>query len=344
MRDDPYLVGRPVAVGGDPGRRGVIATCNYEARQYGVRSAQASAYARKLCPELIIIPPDFTRYKAASQQIRAIFFDYTEQVEPLSLDEAYLDVSSSEHCQGSATLMAREIRQRVRREVGVTISAGVAPNKFLAKIASDWRKPDGLFVIRPEEVTAFVATLPVGKIHGVGRATAAHLHRLGLQTCADIRARSVFELVAAFGSFGPRLHRLAHGEDDRPVRSTRQRKSLSVEETYTRDLPDVAACRAVLPGLLLRLSERLRAVPGHYCVTRVFVKLKFDDFSQTTHEQAARQLLLPVLESLLSVAWERGCRPVRLVGIGVGFIDLREGVLENQLVLFDAAAGQLPSV
>ena len=335
MRDDPYLQGRPVAVGGDPGRRGVIATCNYEARQYGVRSAQASAYARKLCPGLIIIPPDFAKYKAASRQIRSIFFDFTELVEPLSLDEAYLDVSDSPHCQGSATLIAREIRARVKAEVGVTISCGVAPNKFLAKIASDWQKPDGLFVIKPDEALAFVEKLPVGKIHGVGPATRDHLNRLGLETCGDIRSKTVFELAAEFGSFGPRLHQLARGEDNRPVSPARQRKSLSVEETYAKDLPDVVACRNELPALLFQLVTRLKAIPDHYRITKIFVKLKFNDFTQTTHEQVAKELSLPVLQTLLAVAWERERLPVRLIGIGVGFIDLRDEIAETQLDLFD---------
>lgn len=334
MRDDPYLAGRPVAVGGDPGRRGVIATCNYEARQYGVRSAQASAYARKLCPELIIIPPDFAKYRAASQQIRSIFFDFTEHVEPLSLDEAYLDVTDSPHCQGSATLIAREIRARVKAEVGVTISCGVAPNKFLAKIASDWRKPDALFVIKPDEVAAFVEKLPVSKIHGVGRATADHLHRVGLMSCGGIRAWNVFDLTAEFGSFGPRLYQLARGEDDRPVKASRQRKSLSVEETYPQDLPNPAACRNELPGLLFQLVTRLKAIPDHYRITKVFVKLKFNDFTQTTHEQTARELSLPALEALLGVAWDRARLPVRLIGMGVGFIDLRDEIAETQLDLF----------
>ncbi len=335
MRDDPYLAGRPVAVGGDPGRRGVIATCNYEARQYGVRSAQASAHARRLCPELIIIPPDFSKYKSASQQIRGIFLDYTELVEPLSLDEAYLDVSHSPYGQGSATRIAQQVRARVKAEVGVTISCGVAPNKFLAKIASDWRKPDGLFVIRPAEVAAFVAALPIEKLHGVGRATADHLHRLGLRTCADIRAWSVFALTAEFGSFGPRLYQLAHGEDERPVQVAYQRKSLSVEETWPQDLPSLAACQHELPGLLLRLSARLQKIPAHYRITKAFVKLKFNDFTQTTHEQAAQGLPLSLLEALLAVAWARGARPVRLVGIGVGFVDLRDERAETQLDLFD---------
>ena len=179
MRDDPALVGRPLAVGGKPDSRGVVATCNYEARAFGVRSAMPTSRALRLCPELILVPPDFERYRAASRQILAIYRDYTALVEPLSLDEAYLDVSGVDRCRGSATLMAEEIRARIRAEVGITASAGIAPNKFLAKIASDWNKPDGQFVIRPDDVDAFVLELPVSKLFGVGKVTAAKLEQLG---------------------------------------------------------------------------------------------------------------------------------------------------------------------
>ncbi len=183
MRDDPRLAGRPMAVGGSPERRGVIATCNYEARAYGVRSAMSSRHALKLCPDLLIVKPRFEAYREASREIHAIFRDYTELIEPLSLDEAYLDVSDSQWYSGSATRIAEDIRRRVARTLHITVSAGVAPNKFLAKIASDWRKPNGLFVITPGEVEAFVAALPVARLHGVGKVTADKLARLGIETC-----------------------------------------------------------------------------------------------------------------------------------------------------------------
>ena len=190
IRDDPSLAGLPVAVGGSPERRGVITTCNYVAREYGVHSAMPSAHARRLCPGLVILPPDFDKYRAASRQIRQIFYDYTDLVEPLSLDEAFLDVSAASACHGSATLIARDIRRRVRAEVGITISAGVAPNKFLAKVASDWNKPDGDFVVLPEQVDAFVAALPVRRISGVGKATAERLSGMGVSICAHSRCSS----------------------------------------------------------------------------------------------------------------------------------------------------------
>ncbi len=187
MRDDPSLREVPLAVGGDGGR-GVVTTCNYKARAYGVRSAMPGSEARRLCPGLVTVPTDMGRYRAVSQQVMAILREMTDLVEPLSLDEAFLDVSDVTDHKGSATLMARHLRERVRREVGITISAGVAPNKFLAKIASDWEKPDGLFVIRPEDVEGFVQGLPVEKLFGVGQVTASKLHALGVKTCGDMQA------------------------------------------------------------------------------------------------------------------------------------------------------------
>ena len=204
MRDNPALREVALAVGGRPDQRGVVATCNYEARRYGIHSAMATAQALKLCPDLVVIPPAMEKYRIASRQILAIYGDYTDLVEPLSLDEAYLDVSDSPHCKGSATLIAQEIRKRIFDTVGITASAGVAPNKFVAKIASDWNKPDGLWLVRPDEVDAFVAALPVKKLHGVGKVTAAKLNKLGVQTCADLRSWTLLELQHHFGSFGTR--------------------------------------------------------------------------------------------------------------------------------------------
>ena len=262
MRDDPSLVGRPLAVGGRANQRGVVATCNYEARAYGIHSAMATAQAMKLCPDLIVIPPAMEKYRLASRQIMDIYRSYTELVEPLSLDEAYLDVTDSPHCKGSATLIAQEIRQRIVATVGITASAGVAPNKFVAKIASDWNKPDGLFLVRPGEVDAFVAALPVKKLHGVGKVTTAKLNGLGVQTCADLRTWTMQELSHHFGKFGERLHDLCRGFDNREVSNVHERKSISVEETYTPDVPDLAACIALLPELLESPAGTHRARQG----------------------------------------------------------------------------------
>lgn len=332
MRDDPSLAGRPLAVGGSADRRGVIATCNYEARAYGVRSAMSSHHALKLCPDLLIVRPRFDAYREASREIHVILRDFTEIIEPLSLDEAYLDVSASQHFSGSATRIAQEIRRRVWQELRITVSAGVAPNKFLAKIASDWRKPDGLFVITPDQVDDFVAELPVSKLHGVGKVTADKLGRLGVISCADLREWSRLALAREFGSFGERLYGLARGIDERAVQVDSRRQSLSVENTYDQDLPDLAACLARLPELFEELQRRLQRLDSSYKPDKPFVKLKFHDFSQTTLEQAGAGRDLDSYRLLLGAAFARGDKPVRLIGIGVRLQDL-QGVAE-QLKLF----------
>ncbi|MFL0798107.1 MAG: DNA polymerase IV [Cellvibrionaceae bacterium] len=333
IRDDPSLQGRPVAVGGDPGKRGVLSTCNYEAREFGIHSAMPSAYAKRLCPDLIILPHNFEKYKQASAQIRNIFFDYTELVEPLSLDEAYLDVSQSDLCQGSGTLMAREIRQRVKEATGITISAGVAPNKFLAKIASDWRKPDGLFVITPDEVDGFVKKLPVKKIFGVGKVTARKLDRLGVETCGDLQDFSVFELTDHFGRFGKKLYDFARGIDDRNIEPVRKRKSLSVEHTFDHDLETLDQCYSRMPDLFVEFKGRLNRLNDEYHVTKSFVKLKFSDFSTTTLERSIKNPRIADYKPLLEQAWQRSDLGVRLIGIGVRFVDLTEQSEALQLPL-----------
>ncbi|MDF0604521.1 DNA polymerase IV [Neisseriaceae bacterium TC5R-5] len=330
MRDQPALSTRPLAVGGQPGQRGVIATCNYPARRYGIHSAMSSARALQLCPELLILPPDMARYRAASQQIMQIYQRYTERIEPLSLDEAYLDVTGQPHEQGSATRMAEAIRRQIRQEVGITASAGIAANKFLAKVASDWHKPDGQFLIRPAQVTDFVASLPVARIHGVGKVTAQKLHRLGVRLCRDLWSWERTELLRQFGRFGERLYDLSRGIDERPVSSDRGRKSISVEETYIEDLPDLAACLAKLPELVEELHGRL-ARHDQPPFKGVSIKLKFDDFSQTTVEQAATRLSLSHFGELLSTGFARAKRPVRLVGVGVRLAETPEYPLQLSL-------------
>jgi DNA polymerase-4 len=317
MRDDPTLRGRPLAVGGRPDHRGVVATCNYEARRFGVHSAMSSAMALRKCPDLLLIPPTMEKYRIASRQIMAIYRDYAVEVEPLSLDEAYLDVTHTERCKGSATLMANEIRERVRETVGVTVSAGVAPNKFVAKIASDWNKPDGLFVVRPHEVDAFVAALPVRKIFGVGKVTAAKLEKLGLTTCAQLRDWPLVDLHRQFGVFGKRLHELSRGIDERPVRADRERKSVSVETTYVTDLRTLEECAAELRGLAEQLDVRIARAEAAAAVRKLFVKIRFADFQRTTVECVGEVPHLPTLLALLEKGFARRNRPVRLLGVGV---------------------------
>lgn len=339
MRDDPTLIDLPIAVGGRADQRGVIATCNYVARRFGIRSAMATAQALQRCPDLIVLPPAMEKYRIASKQILAIYRDYTELVEPLSLDEAYLDVTHAPHCQGSATLMAQEIRQRIFDTVGITASAGIAPNKFLAKIASDWNKPNGQYVVRPREVEAFVAALPVDKLFGVGAVTARKLHKLGAKTCADLRGWTMIALQQQFGKFGERLYELCRGIDTREVSPTRERKSVSVEETYTTDLPDLAACRAQLPALITQLQARIERAKATTCIRKLFVKIRFADFQRTTAECVCSTVAPAMLETLLEKAYARGHRPVRLLGLGVRLDELLEEE-SSQLGLFHPDAAQ----
>lgn len=332
-RDDPRLRGLPVAVGGRADQRGVVATCNYEARQFGVRSAMPTAQALQRCPALIVLPPAMEKYRIASRQILAIYGDYTDLVEPLSLDEAFLDVTDASYCHGSATLMAQEIRARIAASVGITASAGIASNKFIAKIASDWNKPDGQHVVLPHEVDAFVAALPVKKLFGVGQVTADKLHRLGATTCADLRSWSLTELQHHFGKFGIRLHELVRGIDLREVCPTRERKSVSVEATYTPDLPDLAACQTRLAGLVTQLHQRVArsAVAPH--VHKLTLKIRFADFRHTSVECLGTTPAHAMFLHLLETGFRRGAgQPVRLLGVGVRLV---EAAPEHQLGLFD---------
>jgi DNA polymerase-4 len=236
QRDDPSLRGRPVVVAWR-GARSVVCAASYEARVFGVRSAMPAVRAERLCPEAVFVPPDFVRYKAVSRQVRAIFLRHTDLVEPLSLDEAYLDVTDPKIPSPSATATAEAIRAQIREETALTASAGVAPNKFLAKIASDWNKPDGVFVVRPSQVEAFLTPLPVAKIPGVGKVMEKKLAELGIATVGDLRALAAEELQLRFGSFGRRLHLRARGIDERPVEPDQPVQSISAEDTLERDLP-----------------------------------------------------------------------------------------------------------
>lgn len=332
MRDDPSLRHVPLAVGGRVDQRGVIATCNYEARRFGVRSAMATGQAMKLCPGLVLLPPAFEKYREASQQILAIYRDYTDLVEPLSLDEAFLDVSNAMQCNGSATLIAREIRARIASKIGITASAGIAPNKFIAKIASDWNKPNGHFVVTPEQVDEFVARLPVDKLFGVGKVTAEKLNSLGVYTCADLRAWSPSRLQQQFGRFGERLYELCRGIDSREVNPHRERKSISVEETYANDVPSLAACRQQLPSLLAKLRERVQRSQAERSANKLFLKIRFADFSRTTVECFGSVTRSALFAQLLETGFQRGQRPVRLLGVGVR---LSADRIDAQLELFN---------
>jgi DNA polymerase-4 len=283
QRDDPSLKGRPVAVG-YPAERGVVAAASYEARKFGVRSALPSVTALRRCPDLVFVPPRFDVYRAVSAQIHAIFAEFTDLIEPLSLDEAYLDVTADRAGLGSAWRTARAIRSRIFAETGLTASAGVSYNKFLAKLASDQRKPNGQFAIQPEEGEAFVGGLPVAKFHGVGPATATRLHELGIQTGADLRAWSLRDLQARFGKAGAWYYVIARGQDLRPVNPNRERKSSGSETTFREDSIDPARIEA---GVLAVADEvwawcEKTAQRGR----TVTVKIKWADFKQSTRSRS----------------------------------------------------------
>ena len=324
MRENPSLRGKPVAVGGSGSQRGVVAACSYEARKFGVHSAMPSSRARRLCPQLVMLPVRMSLYKEVSRRIQALFYQYTDLVEPLSLDEAFLDVSESEHCRGSATLIAKEIRSRIFAMERLNASAGIAPNKFLAKVASDWEKPNGQFVIRPDEIDAFVKQLPVKRIFGVGKVTEKKLLDLGVENCLDLQAFSEEKLAEHFGVFGKRLYELSRGIDNRPVTTHRTPKSLSVEETYAADLPSLPHCIAEIPVLYQEFVERLEKTQRRMSLRprTLFVKLRFDDFETTTIQMAGTSPSEAGFTHLCEQAWQRGKRPVRLIGLGVQFFPL----------------------
>lgn len=327
-RENPELRGKPVGVGGSS-RRGVLTTANYEARKYGCRSAMPVFKAKELCPQLVLVPVRFDLYKAESARIRAIFGRFTEKIEPLSLDEAYLDVS---HLNTSGAAIAREVRAQIREETGLTASAGIAPNKLIAKIASDWNKPDGQYEVTEDEVLAFMRELPVGKLWGIGPKMKAKLNAMGIHTCGDLQRLDKIELARRFGSWGLELHDLSRGDDTREVRTHRIRKSLSSEHTFSEDIDTLQALEPVMLGMIEGLREDLARKHSDRAIRSLVVKLKFADFDRTTAERAHPDLDPAVFRDLLAEAWKRGNnRPVRLLGVGVRLRDPEE---KRQLDLF----------
>jgi DNA polymerase-4 len=319
MRDDPALAGKPVVIGGRPEARGVVAAASYEARRYGIHSAMPSSRARRLCAAIIFVPPDFRRYQRESQKIFAIYREFTPVVQEVSIDEAYLDVTDRVEPFGSATALAREIRRRVMAERGLTVSVGVGPNRLIAKIASDFQKPDGLTVVPPRRVQQFLDPLPVRRLHGVGPATERALGELGVETVADLRRQPLEQLTARFGRLGRTLFEFARGEDERPVETHRERKSLGTENTYGEDLRGGAAIEPELARLAAGLAAAL-AVRGLSCCT-VTLKVRYSDFTTITR---SRTVSAPVRDSaalsacaldLLRRGTEALRRPVRLLGV-----------------------------
>lgn len=319
MRDNPTLVDKPIAVGGSSHQRGVICTSNYVARQYGVRSAMATSTAMKLCKDLILLPVNMPKYKAVADQVQQIFRDFTERVEPLSLDEAYLDVSGSILCQGSATLIAKAIKEKIWEKEQLTASAGVAPNKFLAKIASGWKKPNGLFVIKPSEIQEFVKTLAVKELYGVGKVTAEKLQRLHIHTCADLQKLSISTLRDHFGKFGHQLYEQCRGIDHREVMPNRERKSLSVEHTFPQDITDREVGVSSLKILYEKLQKRLHDQATGLAIKSQFIKVKFNNFRLVSVECSVSYLEFDLFSSLFADVYAKVKLPIRLLGVGVHF-------------------------
>ena len=319
QRDDPSLRGRPVVVAWR-GARSVVCAASYEARTFGVRSAMPAARAERLCPDAVFVPPDFTRYKAVSQAVREIMLRHTDLVEPLSLDEAYLDVTEPKTALDSATAIAKTIRAQIREETQLTASAGVAPAKFLAKIASDWRKPDGLFVIRPHEVLDFLAPLAVSRIHGVGKVMDGKLAALGIRTVGELRAHDAHALEARFGRYGRRLSELAHGIDRGEVKPDRPTQSISSEDTFASDVP-LAETEETIRDLAAKTWAASRRTPR--IARTVVLKLKTREFRILTRSRTPEHPPRDAAE-LVRIALEL-CRHVdlpdstryRLVGVGL---------------------------
>lgn len=319
QRDNPSLRGRPIAVG-HAGERGVVSAASYEARRYGVRSAMASLKAMRLCPELIFVPGRMEVYKEVSDTIHAIFRDYTDIIEPLALDEAFLDVTDNKRGITLAVDIAREIKQRVRDEVGLVASAGVSYNKFLAKIASDYRKPDGLCTIHPDQALDFIARLPIESFWGVGKVTARRMHALGIHTGRDLRQWSLDGLTREFGRVGQLYHDFARGIDLRPVEAVRVRKSIGCERTLERDISTRAAVIVELYHTAEELLRRLAA--KDFRGNTLTLKIKFHDFTQITRsitqeqELLTMKVILPLAKRLLAEV-EYADRPIRLIGLSV---------------------------
>lgn len=339
QRDFPHLAGKPVAVGSSSSR-GVVTTASYEARKFGVRSAMPSATAKRLCPELIFVPPRFDIYQKVSRQIREIFFEYTDLVEPLSLDEAFLDVTDNKNNNPSAVNIAREIKQKIQLKTGLTASAGISINKFLAKIASDMKKPDGLYLIPPEKAVEFIEKLPVERFFGVGKVTARKMHELGIRNGYDLKKWSEQDLVGIFGKTGKYYYQIARANDDREVNPHRIRKSLGAENTFAKDLQEMTSVKSELDKILGILIKRMKRTQTSG--KTLTVKIKYSDFQQITRshtisdwlsgEKEIKEIYLALLDG---IEIRKG---IRLLGLTLSHlnheIENREkGTNDGQLTL-----------
>ena len=335
QRDFPEYKNKPVVVGGSPQGRGVVAAASYEARKYGIHSAMPASRAVKLCPSVIFLKPRFDVYREVSGQIRDIFFEYTEMVEPLSLDEAYLDVTENFINMPSATVIAQTLKKRIKKETGLTASAGVASNKFLAKIASDLDKPDGLSVITPDKAVDFIEKLEIGKFFGVGKATKQKMESFGIRNGADLKKWDEIDLVKQFGKSGHHYYRIARGIDNRQVRPNRIRKSIGKERTFSEDISDLEWIRTFLSELSEKISDSMKK---HNAAGKtITLKVRYKNFETVTRSQTL-QNYTGSAEDISSVAiqlldeTEAGVREVRLLGISVSSLNLMKGgIIGKQL-------------
>ena len=342
QRDSPEYQGRPVIVGGPPNGRGVVAACSYEARQFGIHSAMPSARACRLCPDAIFLRPRFEVYRECSVLIRAIFQRFTDIVEPLSLDEAYLDVTDSPLFNGSATLIAGEIKQQISSELDLTASAGVSYNKFLAKIASDMDKPDGLYVIRPEQAQAFIDDLPIRKFFGIGKVTEKKMNDVGIFNGSDLKAWEEANLQKWFGKSGRYYYRISRGIDHRPVSSSRMRKSIGAETTFSEDLLDIGRMKVILERLAERVHGSLKR--KDMSARTVTLKVKYHDFQLITRSKSPGAVIDTLREMMelideLIPRTRMGVRPVRLLGVSLSGLSedgVQDNVAEPQIPLFQS--------
>jgi DNA polymerase-4 len=336
QRDEPAYQGRPLVVGGKPDSRGVVAACSYEARRFGIHSAMPCSRAYRLCPQTIFVSPRFEVYREVSKQIHAIFRSFTETVEPLSLDEAYLDVSDCVEHEGSATRIAQKIRQRIHAETGLTASAGISYNKFLAKTASDINKPDGQYVILPDQGEPFVAELPIGKFYGIGKVTEGKMKALGIHNGGNLRGQSLEKLQAHFGKTANYYYQIARGIDERPVCVSRERKSIGAETTFAEDLFDTQEMINRLNHLAVRVAESLQS--KELQASTLTIKVKYADFKQVTRSQTVDNAIVGAAQihawlPLLLNKTQVGEKPVRLLGVSLSSLDKKSGETPRQLSL-----------
>jgi DNA polymerase IV len=334
QRDEPRYRGKPLVVGGRPDQRGAVAAASYEARQYGIHSAMPSRTAALRCPHLIFVQPRFEVYRAISEQIRAIFHQYTDLVEPLALDEAYLDVTTNRRGIASATLIAREIKARIYAETQLTASAGISINKFLAKTASGMNKPNGLFLIPPDAAESFIAQLPIEQFYGIGQVTAAKMHQLGIQTGADLKQCTEEKLVQQFGKVGHFYYKLVRAQDDRPVEPNRIRKSIGAETSFAEDLSDRPAILSELNAIAQVLKNRLDSKQTYG--RTLTLKVKFANYQQITRSKTTAELIQS-LEMIVAIAHELlltvdlTAQNVRLLGLAISNLN-SEKTQVNQMI------------